>query len=322
MKQAKAGVANKTAIIEGACATMEVIQKREFSGRLFSDDEIALINEVTAAYPKLSRAELASTVCELIGWTQINGNPKTVQCMRFLRGLEEEGVLTLPTLNERVSRGGADKGAAKDPAWVDASEIRECDSIKLEIIRPGDGLRQWRYYMRTYHRLGDPNVYGNQVRYAIKAEDGRDLGCMLFSASSWSLMPRDEWIGWNVADRKTRLHLVVNHSRYLLLPWVHVHNLASRALSMAARRIQNDWLDVYCYAPVLLETFVDTTIYKGTCYKAANWIYLGETRGRGRNDPFKEHGLTRKAIYMYPLQHDFRAVLTGEKQFKVAAPFV
>jgi len=310
------------AISEEVGATMGGMQKWEFSGRAFTEDEIVLIDGVTAAYPKLSQAELANTVCELIGWTQMNGKPKTVQCMHFLRRLEEDGVLKLPALNERVARSSAEKETAKDLAWIDTSEVCECGPIKLGIISPGEGLRQWRAYMSNYHSLGDPNVFGNQLRYTIKADNGRDLGCMLFSASSWSLMPRDEWIGWNSTDRDARRHLVVNHSRYLILPWVHVHNLASRALSMAARRIQGDWLEAFCYAPVLLETFVDPTLYRGTCYKAANWIYLGETKGRGRNDVDRERSLTRKAIFMYPLQRDFRAVLTGKKPYKTVEPHV
>lgn len=303
---------------------MEEMGNRMFSGRTFSGEEIGLIKDVTAEYPKLSQAELANTVCELIGWSQLNGKPKTVQCMQFLRVLAEEGELALPALNERrdSGRAGAGKVTIRDLSWVDISEMQECGPIKLEVIRPGDRLQQWRTYMSVYHKLGDPNVYGNQVRYMIKTEEGRDLGCMLFSASSWSLASRENWIGWSQTDRKLRLHLVINNSRYLLLPWIRVRNLASRALSMAARRIQEDWLEFYCYAPVLMETFVDSSLYKGTVFKAANWIYLGETQGRGRDDQHRDHTLTRKAIYMYPLQRDFRAVLKGDKPCKVAQPHV
>jgi len=303
---------------------MGAIQNREFSGRTFTKEELGLIKEVTATYTRLSQAELANTVCELIGWTQLNGKPKTVQCIQFLRRLAEDGELKLPALNEKIDAGrrAADNKTTKDLSWIDTSEMRECGPISLEVIRPGEGLWQWRAYMSVYHRLGDPNAYGNQVRYTIKTQHGRDLGCMLFSASSWALMPREEWIGWSQTDRKSRLHLVVNHSRFLILPWICVNNLASQALSMAARRIQADWLEAYCYAPVLLETFVDSSLYRGTCYKAANWVYLGETQGRGRLDQHREYALTRKAIYVYPLQRDFREVLKGDKPWKTALPHV
>jgi hypothetical protein len=300
------------------------IQNWEFSGRTFTEEEMGLIKEIATTYPKLSQAELANTVCELVGWTQMNGKPKTVQCIQFLRKLAGDGELVLPALNERIcaGRNGTKKESVKDLSWINTSEMHECGPIKLEAIAPGEQLQQWRTYMSTFHRLGDPNVYGNQMRYIIKTESGRDIGCMLFSAPSWSIMPRDEWIGWSPSDRKSRLHLVVNHSRYLILPWIHVRNLASRALSMVARRIQGDWLEAYCYAPVLLETFVDSSLYKGTCYRAANWIYLGETQGRGRNDRLREFVLARKAIYTYPLQRDFREVLKGEKSWKAVEPHV
>jgi hypothetical protein len=131
---------------------------------------------------------------------------------------------------------------------------------------------------------------------------------------------RDKWTGWSAEDRKQRLHLIVNNSRFLILPWVHIKNLASKALATAARQIQNDWLKEYCYAPVLLETFVDLEHFRGTCYKAANWTYLGETQGRGRMDRRNEGGLSRKAVFMYPLQKDFKECLRGEKPYKVVNP--
>ena len=296
-------------------------ETREFSGRIFNEEDMELIKDIAGTYPKLSRAELANTICELLGWVQANGKPKTTQCIRFMCKLEDEGEVRLPALNNTVHKGGI-KRSAPDLRWIDMSHETEFGPIELEIIRPGERLRQWRTYLDTYHRLGSPSVYGGQLRYMIKAMNGRDLGCMQFSASSWALRLREEWIGWGLADRKARLHLVVNQSRYLIFPWIHIRNLASCALAMAAKRIQGDWLEAYCYAPVLLETFVDSSLYKGTAYKAANWTYLGETQGRGRYDRHHENALTRKAIYMYPLQRDFRAVLKGEKPWKAVEPHV
>lgn len=298
---------------------------RAFSGRLFSEADMDLIKETAAAYPKLSRNELAGTVCELIGWVQANGKPKTAQCLQFLRMLEEEGGLALPAVNEKISealKGKKKQELAADLSWIDTSELGGCGPIKLEIVRPGDGLCQWRAYMRTYHSLGDPHVNGSQIRYIVRTAGGRDLGCMLFSASAWSIKPRDEWIGWGQADRKARLHLVVNQSRFLIMPWIRSPNLASCALGMAARRIQHDWLDEFCYAPALLETFVDLSMHKGVIYRAANWSYLGETQGRGRNDTHRAYELTRKAIFAYPLQRDFREVLKGVKPAKFAMPHI
>jgi len=295
---------------------------REYSGRQFSAEDISLIVTTTQMYPKLSQNEVASTVCELIGWTTQNGKPKRVQCVEFLRQLEAEGLIKLPEKkgNHSMRGGVASKPADKQPSDGESEpkEINECGALSLEIVRPGKRLAQWRKYVSGYHKLGDPHVFGSQMRYMVTAE-GHDLGCLLFSASSWTLAPREKWIGWAAEEKKARLHLIVNNSRFLILPWVHVKNLASRALSMAARRIQRDWLTEYCYAPVLLETFVEPP-YKGTCYKASNWIYLGETQGRGRNDRYNEWALTQKSIYVLPLQRDFREVLKGIKPCKAVNP--
>jgi hypothetical protein len=273
-------------------------------------------------YPKLSQIEIASTVCELIGWKTPNGKPKRIQCVAFLRQLESEDQIKLPALDAaRVTRkpGVPKKGFKNlDEDVAARSEITACGTVNLEVVRPGKRLTQWRRYVSGHHKLGDPMVPGSQLRYMITTE-GEDLGCLLFCASSWALAPREKWIGWTTEEKRSGLHLILNNSRFLLFPWVRIKNLASRALSMAARQIQKDWLDEYCYAPVLLETFVEPP-YKGVCYKASNWIYLGETQGRGRNDRYNERALTQKSIYALPLQRDFREVLKGLKPCKAVNP--
>ena len=295
---------------------------REHSGRQFSAEDIELIIATTLMYPKLSQKEMASTVCELIGWTTPNGKPKRLQCVEFLRDLEAEGLIKLPAKRTRNAKLGHDTSQLavkhEPDERIETKEIYACGALSLEVVRPGKRLTQWRKYVSSYHKLGDPRAFGSQMRYMITT-GGQDLGCLLFSASSWSLAPREKWIGWTAEERKAHLYLIVNNSRFLILPWVHVKNLASRALSMASRRIQRDWLSEYCYAPVLLETFVEPP-YKGTSYKASNWIYLGETQGRGRNDRNNEWALTQKSIYVLPLQRDFRDVLKGTKPCKAVNP--
>lgn len=177
-----------------------------------------------------------------------------------------------------------------------------------------------RAYIKKYHMLGDSDVLGDRLYYFITDELNRELGCMRFSVSSWALYDRDQWIGWNAEQRKERLFLIVNQSRFLIFPWVHVMNLASRSLSLAARQIKTDWIMRYCYEPVLLETFVDREKFHGTSYKAANWEHVGKTKGRGRNDRHNERALSIKDIYMYPLRRDFRAILKGDKPYKAVNP--
>ena len=297
-------------------------ESRKYSGRVINSEDIEIIKETIAMYPKLSQKELASTICENIGWIMPSGQPKRTQCVQFLRMLEEEGEIQLPALQTRGTNGNRSIGKsianAKDEEWMETTPVETCGQITLEIANAGKELKRWRTYVSCFHQLGDSNTYGNRICYILRSQ-GRELACLQFSAASWALAPREAWIGWTAKDKKARLHLVVNNSRMLILPWVHVKNLASRILSLAAKQVKKDWLREFCYEPVLLETFVDTQ-YKGTIYKAANWSYLGETQGRGRNDRYNQRALTRKAIYAYPLCRDFRAILRGEKPCREVNP--
>ena len=292
-----------------------------YSGRNFTSEEIELIQWTRKRYPQLSRKELASTVCEFLAWTTPAGKAKTLQCTSFLETLEEAGLIKLPPLDVAKQRSPLNSKITEfqiDTTPI-TGELKDLGSIHLEIARAGINLKLWRQYVNQYHMLGDKQAFGSQLAYFIKSRE-LILGCLQFSASAWALSSRDAWIGWNVQDRKQRLHLIVNNSRFLILPWVNVKNLASKVLSLAIKQLQEDWLREYCYAPVLVETFVDTSHFAGTCYKASNWIYLGETQGRGRMDRKKEYALSRKAIYMYPLQKDFKDCLKGIKPCKTVSP--
>jgi hypothetical protein len=292
---------------------------RVFSGRAFSSEDIEMIKWTRKSYPKLSRCEFAGTVCELLGWVTPGGTAKRVQCKAFLEKLEEEGVLQLPPPIDTAKKNKY--GIRRKEYDFDTCEIKgevgEYEPIRLVIASPGEDLSRWRAYVEKYHILGDKIVFGSRLHYFVKSGE-KELGCLQFSASAWSLEERDKWIGWTKEDRKTRLHLIINNSRFLIFPWIHIRNLASKVLSLAAKQIQQDWLREYCYEPVLLETFVDTEKYQGISYKAANWIYLGHTKGTGRTG--RKGTLSRKAIFMYPLQDDFKACLRGEKPYKVVEP--
>lgn len=292
-----------------------------FSGREFTGSDIELIKEIIRMYPNLSRKELAQTICENIGWLTPASAPKCLQCIKLLEILEEEGIIKLLQRKRKYKSIGREKKSVGIELPEQEPIIREVGDfgrIELIIVKTSPELKRWRGYIDKYHILGDKKVFGSQLHYFIKAGD-QEVGCIQFSASSWALAPRDQWIGWDVEDRKKRLHLIINNSRFLIFPWVKVRNLASRALSLAVKQIQSDWLKQYCYEPVLLETFVDLEKFQGTCYKASNWIYLGETAGRGRMDRHHKNAVSRKAIYVYPLKKDFRAYLRGEKAYKVVS---
>jgi hypothetical protein len=294
---------------------------RVFSGRTICPEDIETIKWARKRYPTLSRKEFAATICEILDWTTPAGRVKTPQCLEMLMQLELEGIVDLPVLQKynKIGRTQLAKHSLDVPDKEITGILGIFEPIALSIARVGEDLKRWRMYVDQFHMLGDKQVFGSRLQYFIKSGD-LELGCMQFSASSWALKERDCWIDWNVTDRKQRLHLIINNSRFLIFPWVHIQNLASKALSLVAKQIKEDWLREFCYAPVLLETFVDTNHFTGTCYKAANWLYLGETKGRGRMDRENEYALSRKALFMYPLQKDFKECLRGEMPYKVVNP--
>lgn len=293
---------------------------RVFSGRAISDEDIKLIQWVRRTYPQLSRRELSATVCELLNWTTPAGKPKLQQCLTMLDELESEHIVQLPPKRKRNENSALPKIEEIDfDTSEEVGELGSYEPIKLVIAGSSGDQKRWRAYINQYHTLGYQRVFGSRLQYFIKSGE-KELGCLQFSASSWALKERDNWIDWSIGDKKERLHLIINNSRYLIFPWVRIKNLASKALSLAAKQIQNDWLREFCYAPVLLETFIDREHFIGTCYRAANWIYLGKTKGLGRSSKSNTPRLSPKDIYVYPLQKDFQACLRGEKPYKAVNP--
>jgi hypothetical protein len=286
------------------------------SGRYFTEQELQDVKEIIRMFPKLSLTELANTVCENLDWVTPNGRNKTASCLQLLKKFEEKGSITLPAKQEDKIHDNRDRiefGVHTRPAQLIEGSVSDFEPIGLELVRSRDGIRLWNEYVHRYHTLGYKRPFGAHQRYFITTGTReKPLGCLLFAAAAWALTARDEWIGWTQIDRSLRLNLVVNNTRFLIFPWVCVKNLASKSLSLAAKRIRSDWQKRYGYSPVLLETFVNPKKYRGTCYQAANWIYLGKTAGRGRMDRHTKRLLTPKDIYVYPLAADFRSQLKGE----------
>ena len=293
---------------------MDEPEARLLAGRDFTEGELALLREVVALFPRLSRRELAATLCEHLGWMTPTGRLKVESCLGLLEKLEARGEIRLPPkawVGWRREPRPVPGQATGPPGREIVGELCEIEPVRVEPVLDTEGMRVWNEYVERYHPLGYRRPFGAHQRYFVVSGEGERLGCLLFAASAWALEARDRWIGWREEDRKRRLHLVVNNNRFLLFPWVKVKNLASRVLGLVARRIRDDWQRRYGYAPVLLETFVDGSRYSGTCYRAANWIELGETAGRGRMDRRMEYPSTPKRIFVYPLVRDFRAILCG-----------
>ena len=175
------------------------------------------------------------------------------------------------------------------------------------VLSKADSLL-WNAYIERHHYLGHALMPGAQLRYLVRAE-GQIIAALGFGASAWKVRPRDQLIGWTTEQRQRNLHLIVNNARFLILPWIHCKNLASRILGLTAKRLPDDWQARYSYRPVLLETFVEKPRFTGTCYKAANWHNVGDTQGRGKLDVLHRHAKPIKSIWIYPLARDFRQQL-------------
>jgi len=279
-----------------------------FCGHAVTGAELGLIRRITREFANLALTELAATICELLGWSRPNGGLKSRECYLFLRELHRRG--WLPWLAAPQPRHPRAK-AAVEPVPVPDSLTGPLDEhrpIQLLLIEDADNRRLFREYLTRYHYLGYRAPYGAQLRYWVRsARPGQPpLAALLFTSAAWRMAPRDRWIGWSDSLRQYHLPLVVNHSRFLILPWTRIPNLASHILARAAQQLPGDWLARYGVEPVLLETLVDPARYRGVCYRAANWIEVGMTQGRGRMDRSGRAQGIRKQIFLYPLHRHWR----------------
>jgi hypothetical protein len=277
-----------------------------FCGILLSDAQLEMIRETIGDCAGLSRTELANTICELLEWRRPSGSLKGHECRLFLEKLESCGVLRLPARkgSGRTGRQSAvGEGADVAPAAL-SGKIGEVGPVSLELVQTSLRQRQWRALVDRYHYLGCKVPFGAHLRYFVRTARPQPqlVGCLQVNSPAWRMAPRDQWIGWDDAQRLRGLQHIVQNSRLLILPWVRIPCLVSSALSILVRRLRDDWEARYAVKPVLLETLVDPSRFRGTCYRAANWIYLGQTSGRGRMDRGHErHGLSPKDVLVYPL---------------------
>ena len=283
-----------------------------FCGETVSKEDLSLIRQVIERYPSLSRTELANTLCELLDWNRSNGGLKTVECRQFLERLEERSLIELPQRRSGRPRGSktrVDRTASGARGESLEGALGDYPGIALTLVETAEERGLWRELVERYHYLGHRVPFGAHLRYLIRIEDRcrTVVGCLQYSSGAWRMRARDEWIGWNETARKTHLQRVISNSRFLILPWVRIRYLASHVLSQAARRLVPDWESHYGLSPWLLETLVDPACFSGTCYRAANWIEVGVTTGRGRQDRHhRRHGAQPKSVWLYPLRGDVR----------------
>jgi len=279
-------------------------------GRLFTESDLEAIRNLSAAKPSLTRSEIARRTCARLGWYRADGRLKEMSCRVALLRLQDRGLIHLPPPRNGNGNGRPFRLVCTIPEREKAlvCSVRDIDGLA---VRPVAGRRDstlWNEAVGRFHYLGYTPLPGAQMRYLIEGDLGL-LGVIGFGASAWKVAARDRWIGWTSEQRVARLDLVVNNARFLILPWIRCTNLASWVLSRCARRLQADWRHRYGHQPVLLETFVECDRFRGSCYRATNWIHVGETQGRGKLDRHHRHSLPVKAVFLYPLQANFREVL-------------
>lgn len=283
-----------------------------YCGRLFSKEEILRIRQIITEDNKRNRTAISRMACQEFSWYKRDGGLKEMSCRVALLRMHRDGLIVLPEPQMKNVNGVLKVSAtpATDaptiPLQLCADHLRQ--HLRLKLVDTKALSRLWNEYVDRYHYLGHAPLPGAQLRFLVYKEE-TVLACMGFSAAAWKVKSRDSFIGWTDEQRQRNLHLIVNNARFLILPWVTSRNLASMILAMTSKALPALWKQRYGYRPVLLETFVETPRFLGTCYKAANWKHVGITKGRGKLDIGHKHPLPPKEVFLYPLDKHFRVAL-------------
>jgi hypothetical protein len=279
-----------------------------YCGRLFSADELACIAQLIAQDPHRSRAQLSRLTCRALRWYKPDGGLKEMSARVAMLRMHNDGLITLPPPRCKRPDPTVHLSARTNPGTALTQGAGALRPLHLQRVRDKSHSRLWNEYIERYHYLGHTLLPGAQLRYFIYRND-QPIALLGFGAGAWHSAPRDRFIGWSPAQRKRNLHLIVNNARFLILPWIQSKNLASMILAMAAKQLPGDWCAQYHYRPLLLETFVEKPRFEGTCYKAANWRYLGHTQGRGKLGPSGKQSVPIKDLWVFPLSRTFKAQL-------------
>ena len=289
-----------------------------YRGREISIAEVEFIRQLIASHPGISRRQLSLKLCEAWQWKQANGAPRDMVCRGLLLGLERAGQLELPAVRyvhrnpptrRRTEEGGA-VSVTIDTTPVGAL-LEAIRPLEFRQVRRGQEEPLFNHLIAEYHPLGYTQPVGEHLKYLVYAAD-RPIACLAWSSAPRHLSARDRYIGWTPEARRRNLRFLAYNPRFLVLPWVQVKHLASHILGQMARRLAGDWERLYHHPVYFLETFVDPEKHRGTCYRAANWVVMGRTTGRGNNCPNKRPNRSIKEVLGYPLTPRFRELLAGE----------
>jgi hypothetical protein len=283
-------------------------QPIRYRGRQATREELAFIRQLIAANPDDSRRALSVKLCRALNWVQPNGSPRDMVCRGYMLALHRAGLIRLPAKkcsppNPLVQR--------KKPVEIDIDQkpivtaLKDIRPLQLRQVRRSGLEKLYNALIQAYHYLGYCQPVGEHLKYIVFAGQ-RPIGCLAWSSAARHIGCRDRFIGWSAESRRKHLHLIAYNTRFLILPWVRVRYLASHILAQMVKVVPLDWHQMYNHGVYYLETFVDKERFAGSCYKAANWIYLGDTTGRGKNAPSRKVTRSIKAVFGYPLTSDFR----------------
>ncbi len=271
-------------------------------GREFSKKEITLIKNIVHKNPESGRTHISQLICHKLEWVQPNGWPKDRACRDVLLFLEARNLIKLPA--SKVTRTA--KTIIDSPLNAGIGESEEpiisgdINNLKIIMVRQTKYDKKWNELISKYHYLGHKVIVGRHLKY-MAFLDNIPVACLGWGDAAWAVAGRDKWIGWSRDQREENIYRIINNTRFLILPWVKLPNLASKILSVNLKRVVQDWNTFYGISPLLAETFVEQNRFIGTCYKAANWIHVGNTSGHKKNGKSHTKHNNIKLVFLYPL---------------------
>lgn len=285
-----------------------------YRGRSVTDTDVAFIRDLIGQHPGESRRQLSKHLCEAWQWRQPNGALCDMICRGLMLELHRRDLITLPPIrhcppNPLLARPRP-RSVSIDQSPIRA-RLREIQPLRFEQVRRSSEEKLFDSLIEEHHYLGYTRPVGEHLKYLVYSGP-RPVACFAWGSAPRHLGPRDRFIGWSARARRSNIRFVVYNPRFLILPWVEVAHLASHLLGRMVRMLPAEWERVYGHPVFLAETFVDPARFKGTCYRAANWVYLGQTTGRGKDSQSKRPNRSLKDVLGYPLSRSFRALLSGE----------
>lgn len=286
--------------------------KLRVQGQDLSLKDIEYIRQFIKNHPDWSRRRLSEELCKAWDWRNYKGHLKDMASRSMMLKLEKLGYITLPPRR----RSPVNRMLQRKQVFVNHDQslieccLKEIQPLRIvAVIHKDNHEKLFSCLMSHYHYKGYKGIVGENMRYLIYGCHGRILSCLLFGSSAWRVESRDRYIGWDSEIRSKNLHLTTNNMRFLILPWVRIPHLASHILGLISRQISFDWINRYGHPLYMLESFVERDRFRGTCYKAANWIYVGQTKGRSRNDRYNRLQVPIKDVYLYPLNSKYQKKL-------------